>query len=210
LISTLENDPISYKVAVIENLFVDNAPLYLTATTSENKLAVIKQVNGMGTLVRLVSLMLTNFVKSFNVATQMTFEQITDTAMSLISTYSVGSADNPSFSLEDFSLFFELAKRGRYGKVYKGLDMSIIFEWISLYENDRYNALIEEHERLKNAQETPISSEDDRRMAENFDKVIKLFKEKIKEVKEKEIDNEEEEERRKQIINNKRKLFWNE
>lgn len=89
----------------------------------------------------LISALIGAFANSFNVVRQMTAAQITACAFDLME-----SAKEDWLAMEDLVLFFDLARKGKYGKVYDRLDQQTIFEMLELYREERHQDLVRSRE----------------------------------------------------------------
>jgi hypothetical protein len=96
----------------------------------------------------LMVVMLTDFANNFNVIRPMSPVQIINCAFQMIIT-----ANEDQLGIEDFTIFFEGAKQGKYGKVYDRLDQQIIFEMMEHYRDERHKEFIhfkeEQHAQFK-------------------------------------------------------------
>lgn len=81
----------------------------------------------------LLILMLTDFCNFYNVIRPMSATQIVDCAFELINT-----SIEDYLGIEDFTIFFQGAKNGKYGKIYDRLDQQLIFEMLEVYRQDRH------------------------------------------------------------------------
>lgn len=81
----------------------------------------------------LLIIMLTDFCNFYNVIRPMTATQIVDCAFELINT-----SIEDYLAIEDFTIFFQGAKNGNYGKIYDRLDQQTIFDMLEVYRQDRY------------------------------------------------------------------------
>lgn len=214
LIAHLEaNRPIDYKLAVRENLFKDTVPQYAVAVTSGTPLYVLKNTVGLKDAMKVLSVMIAKFVASFNVSKNMNPEQISDLAIQwLEEESSTGSFDCPSYRLEDFALFFELAKTGRYGRPFDYVDATLINEWLDKYHVERTEKFREdlrnkeiESRKLTPEQEAQCVSPE--KLKELFEPIITKLKDidKPKEFTEQEL--QEQEQRRQRMLENQRAMY---
>lgn len=92
----------------------------------------------------LMIVLLQRFVGGYNVKNNMTAEQVVDYASDLLH---IGMDEH--MSMEDFVVFFELAKRGEYGKVYDRLDGGMINEMLEKHLTARWEAIQVVREEMK-------------------------------------------------------------
>lgn len=109
----------------------------------QNEEIAIRTVTG-------ILLMATEF---FNVSSPMTEVQAVQTAALFLDQY-------PAETIEDLILCLKNAKLGRYGKIYKGIDGKVIFDWFGQYLQEKY----ERFEQIKQAEKIESSE----RMKANF------------------------------------------
>lgn len=81
-----------------------------------------------------------DLVDFFNVANSMGQEQVAYTVRMIRDEYYY-------FTIEDFKVCFDNAKKGRYGKLYGGIDGRVIMEWLSQYAEERMQAFAEHNDR---------------------------------------------------------------
>lgn len=81
----------------------------------------------------LLIVMLTDFCNFYNVIRPMSAIQIVDCAFELINT-----SIEDYLGIEDFTIFFQGAKNGKYGKIYDRLDQQIIFDMLEMYRQERH------------------------------------------------------------------------
>lgn len=214
LIAHLEADrAIDYKLAVRENLLKDNVPQYVVAISTGTPLGLLKSSLGLKDATKILSVMIAKFVGAFNVSKNMTPDQIQDLAITWIEEESgTGSFDCPAYRLEDFALFFEMAKTGKYGRPFDYVDAALINQWLDLYHSDRVdkfrqdlrNKEIERNKITPEEQSKIVSPE---KMKELFDPIIAQLKDldKPKEFTEQEL--EEQEKRRQRMLENRRAMY---
>lgn len=80
-----------------------------------------------------LSIIINDLVKSFNLGQTMNEEQVADLINDIIDQYYW-------LNLEDFRLCFNNAKNGRYDKGIFRLDASVVLSWLNKYTSDRLNA----------------------------------------------------------------------
>ncbi len=102
----------------------------------------------------LLIVMLTDFCNFYNVIRPMSATQIVDCAFELINT-----SIEDYLGIEDFTIFFQGAKNGKYGKIYDRLDQQIIFDMLEMYRQER-------HEKYMNIKEEKESNY--KAMGDNF------------------------------------------
>ena len=102
----------------------------------------------------LVVLILADLVKFFNVGKAMNDVQMAQTADLIFDEFYY-------LNIEDFKLCFNMAKSGKFGKVYDRMDGQVIMDWLSTYENMRIETSISDgdakHRNIK-AQEIAAKS----------------------------------------------------
>lgn len=214
LIAHLEaNRPIEYKLAVRDNLFKDAVPQYAIAVTTGTPLYLLKKTIDIPDTMKILYVMIAKFVASFNVSKNMDPEQISDLAIQWIEEESsTGSFDSPSYRLEDFALFFEIAKTGKYGRPFDYVDGALINEWLDKYHVERTEKFREDL-RNKEIASRKLSPEEEERclspekMSEMLKPIIEQLKEndKPKEFTEQEL--QEQEQRRKRMLENQRAMY---
>lgn len=89
----------------------------------------LKNEYGFNIVFKIITALILDFVNSINV-TQPSEGQIYEMAKELI-------ADNPTYKPEDFKLFFTDAKKGKYGEMYNRFDMSVLYSWLKVYNEER-------------------------------------------------------------------------
>lgn len=99
------------------------------------QLSIWNRQHGKATTAKVLVILITDLVNSFNVNRPMTSGQITDLAMDM-------AADLWAFRMEEIGAFFEGVKRGTYGKIYERLDPPTIWLCWDLYLDHR-NEVIE-------------------------------------------------------------------
>lgn len=79
-------------------------------------------------------ILLTDFLKSFNITNGMSSAQCAECVDFLIMEY-------PNYKLEDFKVCFMYSKTSRYGKVYNRIDTSVVFDMFREYDKERKDIL---------------------------------------------------------------------
>lgn len=85
-------------------------------------------------------IVLNDLIDFFNVGNSMSQEQVAYTVRMIRDEYYY-------FAIEDFKVCFDNAKKGLYGKLYGGIDGSVIMGWLSQYADDRARAFAEHNDR---------------------------------------------------------------
>lgn len=81
----------------------------------------------------IMSIVINDLVKSFNLGQTMSDEQVADLINDIIDQYYW-------LNLDDFRLCFNNAKNGRYDKGIFRLDASVVLSWLNKYTTERLNA----------------------------------------------------------------------
>ena len=89
--------------------------------------------NGLIKTQAVMTLIIRDLVKSFNLGQTMDDEQVADLINEIIDQYYW-------LNLDDFRLCFNNAKSGRYDKGIFRLDASVVLSWLNKYTTDRLNA----------------------------------------------------------------------
>lgn len=113
-----------------------DSPNFALIIKNGTQLSVLKRERGVDVVVGILSLIIAEFCSSFNIKHNMSAEQIADLALELVGEYW-------AYKLEDFVAFFNLAKKGRYGKIYDRIDAPTIFQMLVEYNIDREKSLYE-------------------------------------------------------------------
>lgn len=111
----------------------------IQGTTIRN---LIREIGDTTLLVALAGMILQT-AGFFNLGKSITDEQALDTASLLIDSY-------PHETIEDFTLMFREAKKGKYGELYNRLDGQIIFKWMSAYLEMKAEHREKIHQKTKN------------------------------------------------------------
>lgn len=93
-------------------------------------IVIIKNEKGEQFLQAVMSKMMNSFLSFYSVNGQMDAFQVADTINLIIETY-------PHYCLEDFKLFFKMAKKGLFGDVFGRMDGSVIMNWLAKYDIQR-------------------------------------------------------------------------
>ena len=97
----------------------------------------------------LMVIILSDLIEYFNVGKRMNDIQVAQTADLIIDNYFW-------FNIEDFKLCFNMAKAGKFGKVYDRIDGQVIMDWLATYEEMRIQQKVingeKEHSSIKAAE----------------------------------------------------------
>lgn len=108
----------------------------------------LMKVYGEEKIHALMVVMLTDFANSYNVVRPMSPNQIITCAYKMLVT-----SNEDQLGIEDFSLFFQGAKEGKYGRVLDHIDQHVIFEMLENYRETRHKELVlfreEQHSQFK-------------------------------------------------------------
>lgn len=132
-----QTDNMKFQVEVRAKLMPDNKPDYLTAVDNGAPIFYLKQCLGLGMIAKIIAAMLARFVGQFNVSKNMTPAQIGDYAITLVEESQELGHQLPAMRLEDFALFFEQAKTGKWGKPFDYIDSALIESWLDQYWKER-------------------------------------------------------------------------
>lgn len=105
----------------------------LLAIPVRDRLPGLVEQLGVDTIHEILIIMVTEFCNFYNVIRPMSPDQIIDCAYEMI-----GTSSEDYLSLEDFTIFFDGAKKGNYGKIYDRLDQQTIFEMFEIYRQERH------------------------------------------------------------------------
>ena len=87
-----------------------------------------------------------NFVGFYSTNNTMNDYQIADTVDLVLEEY-------PHYKLEDYKLFFKMAKKGYFGQIFGRIDGEVILSWLKKYDEQRcieaQNIAIKEKERIQ-------------------------------------------------------------
>jgi hypothetical protein len=92
--------------------------------------------NGLLKTQAVLSIIINDLVKSFNLGQTMNEEQVADLINDIIDQYYW-------LNLDDFRLCFNNAKAGMYDKGIFRLDASVVLSWLNKYTTDRLNSAAE-------------------------------------------------------------------
>jgi hypothetical protein len=109
----------------------------------------LTHVYGFENIHKLLGAMLTAFNESLNLIRPMTAEQIFECSRDLIMT-----TEEDQLSIEDYVLFFNGAKQGKYGKILDRLDQQTVFAMLEEYRQERHRQFI----RIKEEKESDFKS----------------------------------------------------
>lgn len=93
-------------------------------------MALIRKEKGRDSAITLLSAIITNGLKYFNVGKGMTPEQVVLAADLILTDYHYLKADEVAYT-------FRLAATGRFGKIYDRIDPAVILEWVSEFDSLR-------------------------------------------------------------------------
>lgn len=122
---------------------------------------------GLPQIAKLLMAEITRFVNSYTVIRPMNADQIAQCAFAMIST-----SEEDKLSLQDFVLFFEGAKQGKYGRILDHIDQHVIFEMLEQYREERHRQFV----NIKDEQNTQFkgSGPTQRTSEERIDEEIKF------------------------------------
>lgn len=90
--------------------------------------------------------LINNFVSFYSTNNTMNDYQIADTVDLVIEEY-------PHYKLDDYKLFFKMAKKGYFGQIFGRIDGEVILTWLKKYDEQRsleaQNIAIKEKERIQ-------------------------------------------------------------
>jgi hypothetical protein len=98
------------------------------------QLSVIQKISGDQNLAQALGFIIVDFAASYNLIRPLSGDQVADIAVELISDYW-------AYRFEDFIAFFQLARRGTYGKIFDRLDLPTILEMLGKYDAERVELL---------------------------------------------------------------------
>jgi hypothetical protein len=114
-------------------------------------LKVLEKQYGKDDLATLVSFMILQTARFFNLGNNLSEEQALETAYLMLQNY-------PHETIEDFTLMFREAKKGKYGELYNRLDGQIIFKWMEKYLEEK--AIYREKQHQKQKASNPVQEPD--------------------------------------------------
>ena len=103
-------------------------------------LSVYRKYSGETKSRALVVLFLSDLVKFFNVGKAMNDIQMAQTADLILEEFYY-------LNIEDFKLCFNMAKSGKFGKVYDRIDGQVIMDWLSMYKNMRIETVVSDNDK---------------------------------------------------------------
>lgn len=161
---------IDFKIATREELMPKNIIDFRAVVQAGTPMPVIRETLGLKPLAKVLGRMIANFCGAFNVSKNMTPPQIADYAITLIEEDSIfGTWESPCYRLEDYAVFFERAKSGRYGKPFDYIDGALINSFMTEYHKERAN---EHYKNITNYNEFPELPEGEKASPENIKKFI--------------------------------------
>jgi hypothetical protein len=120
----------------------------------------------------ILTIILIDLVKFFNIGKSMNDEQVGQTIQLIQDEFWM-------LKPEDFKLCFNNAKKGLYGKVYDRLDGQIILEWLGKYLNERMNYSEQESIRRYDIDKKQVEIERHQHLQQDKEKNKKLHNAKI-------------------------------
>lgn len=121
--------------------------------------------NGFDNVQRLLEVELIRLASRLNIANNLQDHQIPFIAESLIEMY-------PLETIESFIYIFTNGARGRYGKLFHTLDLTIINEWIQRYIEEKLNHVEQDYNNQKNKALEESKEVNDSRVIELIDSAI--------------------------------------
>lgn len=122
-------------------------------------ISVICANEGKQYCAHLLGLIVVDFCGAYNVVRPISDSQAADIAEDLILEYWF-------LKIEDVVAFFQLCKKGAYGKVLDRLDPGLIFEWLGKYCSERENKVVRSSPDYSHEQPRPrLESDEIRRTA---------------------------------------------
>lgn len=112
----------------------------IVALKNPAPLVRIAQECGEGHVLAALVVILNDLIDFFNVPNSMSQTQVLYTAGLIRDEYFY-------FTIEDFKVFSDNAKKRRYGKLFGGIDGSVVFEWLEQYAAERTAAFAERNDR---------------------------------------------------------------
>ncbi len=128
------------------DLVTNGAPNFPAIIERGTQMSLLKKEKGSEFLAMILSLLIADFQKSFNLIRPMNDEQIANLSMDLINDYW-------SYKFEDFVAFFQLAKKGVYGKILDRMDNNTIQAMLLVYDTQRVDELRLIQTRLQESKE---------------------------------------------------------
>lgn len=199
-------DHLEYLSVIRSEYMRDNAPQFVKINNHGLKLHRLKSEIGDLGAGSILIVLITKFVRTFNVSKNMDDDQILDLAMSLLDT---GIVDG--YTLEDYAVFFEKAKTGKYGKPFDYVDAGLINSMLDKYHQDRQSEIYREniriHENMKKGIYEDAESSEIHTTPARIKAIEEMAKRFYKSKEEMEMSEEEKEKARLARIERKRKLF---
>lgn len=131
-----------FSVELIENGY----PNFHKIISKGTQISILKKDKGIQFLATVLGLLIADFQKSFNLIRPMNEEQVANLSIDLINDYW-------SYRFEDFVAFFQLAKKGVYGKILDRMDSNTIQSMLLVYDTQRVDELRSAHEQLQESKE---------------------------------------------------------
>jgi hypothetical protein len=132
-------------MARVSELMPAGKPDFLSMVKYPKVVDLVKE-HGRMKIHTVLFLMVKDFCSSMNVVRNMNEDQMIEVAAMLID-----EADN--FRLEDYTIFFSMAKRGMLGKIYDRVDTQVISQLLDEYWNQR-------REKAYQAEQDPVKHYD--------------------------------------------------
>lgn len=145
-------------VAMSSDLMPAGKPEFLSVIKYP-KITDLVAEHGKKTMLKVLFLLVKDFCSSMNVVRNMNEDQMIEVASMLID-----EADN--FRLEDYTMFFAMAKRGMLGKIMDRIDSELISNMLDEYWLKRKNAAIEQQDQEVKQMESELPQD---RISDNQD-----------------------------------------
>jgi hypothetical protein len=123
-------------------LVKNGCPDFSLILSDGTQMSILKKDKGIHFLGSVMIMLITDFQKSFNLIRPMDNEQVANLSMELINDYW-------SYRFEDFVAFFQLAKKGVYGKILDRMDANTIQSMLLVYDTQRVDELRASQARLQ-------------------------------------------------------------
>jgi hypothetical protein len=111
----------------------------------------LEKEHGKDNLAGVVSFLIVQTAKFFNIGNNLSEDQALETAYLMLDQY-------PYETIEDFTLMFREAKKGKYGELYNRLDGQIIFKWMEKYLEEK--AIYREKQHQQQKKSNPVQDTD--------------------------------------------------
>lgn len=202
---------------MITNEFVINGKVHFAKVVQTGyPIKVMKNEFGIEKSVNFISVLISSLCNSFNVARNMTAEQILEYSYNLLKLISESFDPlDPAYRIEDIALFVEQAKTGRFGKVYNSLDVSVLEEWREIFDQERqifYSEWVKAKEsEVQNKDveiKNPPTPETEAKFKAKMEQLMKSIRQESEDLTEEQMKRDEE--LRINRIEAKRKAFWKE